>query len=763
MNKKTLNRIIEQEKTIYKTNKSIKTEHKKLVAKREDFNSMVVAHLLENRVGHPVDLSQIEEGVWDSIKFGLSKLGSLEKGGKIFGDRKGRTAAAEKEMMDSIDKASSEAVNTMVSSIKNEYPGWPNIKDSNKFAASMMVFYIAYDSIVKATKLQPDDPKYMHPEAANGAIEAITKVLNFTKDYKLADIYKHTNEQEELEGEVLEEISIPAMIRMTSRLARKVANDGFESLSPRQALRLKRNVGRLTAKAKEAGGAENLTATEEQALRIGRKALADSSDAPEGMMDFDPDSLAGDDVDFGGGADAADAVDVGGDAADAADVADVGGDAADAVDVGADAADVADVGGDAADVADVGGDAADVADVGGDAVDVADVGGGGGGGEGMSEAAMAAANSAALKTMLAQMGITLAIGAAALAFGRYKMAKSSRNQQIQDMTKKMKPVNVPAGQELGPPEGEEQEGGEGGGGEGGEGGEGEQPPGIDPPGPGPTTPGQGPTTPGTDDDKAPRGDIYVFRGKGGKGMQSQFAKSGIKGGDMSRLMKGLRGDLTAAGFNVLEEAKRETISLEQTLAALEQIEDASQKEAAKAAIVQMLRKHKVRLDPQSSMALRPAQGGEQGGGEGKDKPVAPLVSYEDEDVPDKDPPGPETPDVNVDMDAAAARAAASNKAQAARGGPKTGITLDPPGEKKPKVNVDMDAAARRAAASNRQQQARGAPCPDGQFRASDGKCMKMGGRAGMGSQEESIAKHADMLEEGLTFNRWAKIAGIIKG
>jgi hypothetical protein len=29
--------------------------------------------------------------------------------------------------------------------------------------------------------------------------------------------------------------------------------------------------------------------------------------------------------------------------------------------------------------------------------------------------------------------------------------------------------------------------------------------------------------------------------------------------------------------------------------------------------------------------------------------------------------------------------------------------------------------------------------------------------------EESVAKHADMLEEGLTLNRWAKIAGIIKG
>ena len=87
MKNSKLKQIIEEEKRIHKTNKGIMIEHKKLTARREDFNSRVVAHLLENRVGHPVDLSQIEEGVWDSIKFGLSKLGSLEKGGKIFGDR----------------------------------------------------------------------------------------------------------------------------------------------------------------------------------------------------------------------------------------------------------------------------------------------------------------------------------------------------------------------------------------------------------------------------------------------------------------------------------------------------------------------------------------------------------------------------------------------------------------------------------------------------------------------------------------------------
>ena len=735
MNKKTLNRIIEQEKTIYKTNKSIKTEHKKLVAKREDFNSMVVAHLLENRVGHPVDVSQIEEGVWDSIKFGLSKLGSLEKGGKIFGDRKGRTAAAEKEMQASIDKASSEAVNTMVQQLAKEYPGWPNIKDSTKFAESMMVPLIAYDSIVAATKKDPDAEGYIHPEAANGAIEAIEKVLKFNLDYKLADIYKHTNEEEELEGEVLEEVLTPAMVRMTARLARKVAEQGYDALSARQANRLEKNVARLSRR--EADPDITLTPTEEETLRIGRRALSDDSDAPEGMMDFDSDSLAGDDVDFGGG-DAADAVDVGGDAADAADVADVGGDAADVADVGGDAADAADVGGDAADV---GGDAADVADVGGDAADAADVAGGGGGGEGMSEAAMAAANSAALKAMLIKMGIVVAVGAAALAFGRYKMAKSSRNSQMNKAIKELKPVNVPAGQELGPPEGEEQEGGEGGEGGGGEGGGGE----------------------GGEGGESPRGDIYVFRGKGGKGMQSQFAKSGIKGGDMSRLMKGLRGDLTAAGFNVLEEAKRETISLEQTLAALEQIEDASQKEAAKAAIVQMLRKHKVRLDPQSSMALRPAQGGEQGGGEGGEKtapptgnpPVPPGV---DPPGPGPTPPGPETP--GGDKEEKCPPGMQRNPAGACV---PFGTPYNPPPgeeEKQEKCPPGMTRNPEGACVpfgtpyKKPEKKKRGGTVPD-DFEYPQ---MKMGGM-----MNEQVSKVAENLEEGLTFNRWAKIAGIIKG
>jgi len=111
---------------------------------------------------------------------------------------------------------------------------------------------------------------------------------------------------------------------------------------------------------------------------------------------------------------------------------------------------------------------------------------------------------------------------------------------------------------------------------------------------------------------AGKGDIYVQRNpEDGKGLQSQFASAGVKGKDMSGLMKGLRKDLSAAGFNVLEEAKRETISLVNTLAALEQMEDPQQKEVVKKALVDMLRQNKIRVDPQSSQALRAGAAGEE--------------------------------------------------------------------------------------------------------------------------------------------------------
>ena len=107
---------------------------------------------------------------------------------------------------------------------------------------------------------------------------------------------------------------------------------------------------------------------------------------------------------------------------------------------------------------------------------------------------------------------------------------------------------------------------------------------------------------------AAKNNVYIFKGKGGKGVQSQMSRAGIKGQDMSRLMKGLKTDLTAAGFNVMQEAGRRQIALTNTLAALEQIADPAQKEAVKKILVQVLRSNQVKVHPQHSRALAPSRG-----------------------------------------------------------------------------------------------------------------------------------------------------------
>ena len=169
----------------------------------------------------------------------------------------------------------------------------------------------------------------------------------------------------------------------------------------------------------------------------------------------------------------------------------------------------------------------------------------------------------------------------------------------------------------------------------------------------PGPPGDPITEPGE-----PRGeDIYVFRGKGGKGIQSQLAKVGIKGPAMSALLKGLRADLSAGGFNVLEEAifgsvlaeiskeklakmqaaraaqkapqadpvpqpkgeetvkmqpgagDRKDLALDNTIAALEQMQDPQQKEAARDIISTVLSNYGS-LPPGFTTAAAPAPAAE---------------------------------------------------------------------------------------------------------------------------------------------------------
>lgn len=114
----------------------------------------------------------------------------------------------------------------------------------------------------------------------------------------------------------------------------------------------------------------------------------------------------------------------------------------------------------------------------------------------------------------------------------------------------------------------------------------------------PATPDAGPDDVDVGTPEAPASEkpkISVFKGKGGQGVQSQMSRAGIKGKDMGRILKGLKSDLSAAGFDVLEEAARREISLEKTLQAIEQIADPEQKKAAKTIIIKLLKKNKVKV------------------------------------------------------------------------------------------------------------------------------------------------------------------------
>ena len=99
--------------------------------------------------------------------------------------------------------------------------------------------------------------------------------------------------------------------------------------------------------------------------------------------------------------------------------------------------------------------------------------------------------------------------------------------------------------------------------------------------------------------------ISIMRGRGGA--QAQLQKAGVAGKDMGNILKGLRSDLSAAGFETLEEvmeAKREAIKLDKTLSAIENMKDPQQKEKAKKVIANLLRQNKLKV---SDPRLRPSQ------------------------------------------------------------------------------------------------------------------------------------------------------------
>ena len=100
--------------------------------------------------------------------------------------------------------------------------------------------------------------------------------------------------------------------------------------------------------------------------------------------------------------------------------------------------------------------------------------------------------------------------------------------------------------------------------------------------------------------------INIFKGKQGKGIQSQLARAGLDEKTANIILKALQKDFAEAGYNVMENAARKVIALANTLQIIEALTDPVKKEKVKEIIVNMLRQNKIKLDPQSSKALRSA-------------------------------------------------------------------------------------------------------------------------------------------------------------
>jgi hypothetical protein len=137
----------------------------------------------------------LKEDLWSKVKKGLSKIGTLTKGG-TWDPWKGKKlkGKAEKEIGDLIDKGSESVIADLDSEIKEKYPEFPNMESNEDFTQGLEVIAAHYDTIANAIE-QGD----LEQESGNYIIWDLRKYI----DYDLASIYRVFTEAEEDEEDVL--------------------------------------------------------------------------------------------------------------------------------------------------------------------------------------------------------------------------------------------------------------------------------------------------------------------------------------------------------------------------------------------------------------------------------------------------------------------------------------------------------------------------------------------------------------------------------
>ena len=152
----------------------------------------------------------IDEGMWDSIKaalnsdvnwenakYALAQAGTL--GDKMPGAAKKQAAALEK-MTAIMDKEGNKYIKDMDAVLKKEFEGFPNGRSHEVFLEGTLVILAVYDTIAQRAKKDKQFCPIAEPIVAD-----LMNYVRYLMDNKLADAYKHFNENQEQGGVTLAE------------------------------------------------------------------------------------------------------------------------------------------------------------------------------------------------------------------------------------------------------------------------------------------------------------------------------------------------------------------------------------------------------------------------------------------------------------------------------------------------------------------------------------------------------------------------------
>ena len=151
----------------------------------------------------PIEKEKLDEGAWESIKYGLSKLGRYKAGGKILGKNK-TTKAAQEKIRTILNKESNKLLRALDNEVKRVSPEFPNDKKRITFLKGIITMGSFYDSIVEAANKKPDEKGYLPFDAANEVIEDLREIVKKYLDVDLAGVYT-TMESKEGEENILTE------------------------------------------------------------------------------------------------------------------------------------------------------------------------------------------------------------------------------------------------------------------------------------------------------------------------------------------------------------------------------------------------------------------------------------------------------------------------------------------------------------------------------------------------------------------------------